>query len=96
MSESKDQWISVEDSPLFISDSTDCWTLTENGQKEFLAAVPYNDKTRPDEKDLWWIRYCIIDDGGLKVLTDDDTESAGWSLTDVTHYMLISTPPKDN
>lgn len=87
------EWISVADSPLLTKDIDNCWTLTDNGMKEFLAVVPYDDKTKPDEKNLWLVRHCIIDDGGLKIVGDYDNEPAGWSLEDVTHYMLLPEPP---
>lgn len=87
-------WISVEDWPLFTKSPEDFWTLTEAGQGEFLAAVPFNDQTRPKETNLWWIKHCVIDDGGLKVVGGDDNEPAGWSLEDVTHYFPIPKPPK--
>jgi hypothetical protein len=87
------EWTSAKDFPLFTEDKTGCWTLTEAGCKEFLAAVPYIDNKRPSEKNLWWIRLCVIGDGGLEIVGDDDNESAGWSLNDVTHYLLIE-PPK--
>jgi hypothetical protein len=87
-----DGWISVEDRPLFIN-TPHGWKCTEDGEREFIAALPYSDSKRPNEE-LWWIRHCVVvDSTGLCVVTDDDTEPAGWNLEDVTHWMPLPAPP---
>ena len=87
-------WISVEERPLFTKDEKGNWTCTEDGDKEFIAAVPYVDKKRPEEINLWWIRHCVVEDAiGLCVVGDDDNEPAGWQLEDVTHWMPWVVPP---
>lgn len=87
------EWISVEDSPLVTFNEKGWWTCTENGSKEFLAAVPYNDKNQQG-KELWWIGHCVIEDKlGLCIVCDDDTEPAGWEIIDVTHYQSLPSPP---
>ena len=86
-------WHSVEDRPLYTKDERGNWTCTEDGDNEFIAALPYNDSKRPNEE-LWWIRHCVVvDETGLCVVTDDDTEPAGWNLEDVTHWMPMPEPP---
>ncbi len=94
-SEQKDGWVSVEDSPLFTLDGNGNWECTDNGDGEFLAAVPYVSKNYPG-KDLWWIKHCVIEDGiGMCVVGDDDNEPAGWDMKDVTHYKILDlTPPQ--
>ena len=70
------------------------WTCTEDGDKEFIAAVPYADSKRPDETNLWWIRHCVVEDEiGLCVVGDDDNEPAGWQLENVVYWMLWVAPP---
>lgn len=76
-------WISIADRPLRFYDNGQWW-LTDDGDKEFLAAVPYIDKG----KDLWWIRHCVIENGRLCIVGDDDNEISGWEIPDVTHWML--------
>lgn len=88
-----DNWISVEDRPLFKKHDDSLIIITEDGEKEFLAAVPYKDKQKPME-DLWWIRHCIIEESGLCVVGDDINEPAGWELEDVTHWQPLPAPPK--
>ena len=44
-------WISVEDRPLFTIESNG-WVCTEEGDKEFIAAVPYRRESKPNE-DFW-------------------------------------------
>jgi hypothetical protein len=86
-------WISVEDAPLFIKNENGHWECTENGDNEFIAAVPYTDSAKPGQ-DLWWIRHCVVEDGeGLHVVCDDYTEKSGWELEDVTHYRPLPSPP---
>ncbi len=87
-------WISVEERPLFTKDENGNWTCTEDGDKEFIAAVPYADSKRPDETNLWWIRHCVVEDAiGLCVVGDDDNEPAGWQLEDVVYWMPLVAPP---
>ena len=86
-------WHSVEDRPLFTKDERGYWICTEDGDGEFIAALPYNDSKRPNE-DLWWVRHCVVEDEtGLCVVGDDDNEPAGWELEDVTHWMPMPSPP---
>jgi len=82
---------SVEDRPLFI-DTPQGWVCTEDGEGEFMAAVPYNDARRPGE-DLWWIRHCLINEDGLCVVCDDEVEVAGWNLDQVTHWCPVPKSP---
>ncbi len=90
--DSQTNWISVEDRPLFTIDENGHWVCTEDGDKEFIAAVEYNDSREP-YKTKWWIRHCVVEDGvGLCVVGDDENEPAGYELSDVTHWMPI-TPP---
>jgi hypothetical protein len=85
-------WIKVDDAPLFIKTELG-WECTEVGDGEFWAAVPYNDKNKPDKKDLVWIRHCVVEDGtGLCVVGDDSNEPAGWQLEDVVYYIPIKLP----
>jgi|694.fasta_scaffold73636_2 hypothetical protein len=86
------EWIHVSDRPLVIKVGEHAWETTEDGSGEFLAAVPYNDSTRPEEKDLWWIRHCVIEESGLCVVGDDDNESASWSAHNVEYWMPITNP----
>jgi hypothetical protein len=87
-------WISVQDRPLITKDSEGRWECTDDGMKEFIAAVPYGLITNPD-KTLWWIRLCVMEDEiGLCVIGDDDNESAGHTIDDVTHYFHLPAPPK--
>jgi hypothetical protein len=84
-------WISVEERPLVIQTSLG-WEATEEGNGEFLAAVPYHNQK--DGKDHWWIRHCVLEDEiGLCVVGDDENEPAGWQTTDVTHYWPLPLPP---
>jgi len=79
-------WRSVEQFPLFTIGELG-WEATEDGNKEFLAAVPTNKG--------WWIRHCVLqDETGLCVVGDDDNEPAGWDMKDVTHWkpILINIP----
>lgn len=83
----EDKWISVETQPL-VDEKGYC---TENGIKEFIAAVPFESKG----VDKWWIRHCVIEDVlGLSVVGDCDNELAGWQVEDVTHYQILPSPPK--
>ena len=87
-------WISVDERPLFTKDENGNWMCTEDGDKEFIAAVPYADKKRPDENNLWWIRHCVVEDAiGLCVVGDDYNEPAGWSLENVAYWMPWVVPP---
>ena len=87
-------WISVDDRPLFTKDDKGNRTCTEDGGKEFIAAVPYADSKRPNETNLWWIRHCVVEDGiGLCVVGDDDNEPAGWQIEDIVYWMPWPAPP---
>jgi hypothetical protein len=80
------KWNDVDDKPLFTKDDKGNWECTQDGEGEFIAAVPYKDSRKPDEE-MWWVRHCIImDDIGLCVFTDDVPEPAGWSMEDVRYW----------
>lgn len=86
-------WISVEDKPLFTVDENGHWLCTEDGEGDFMAAVPYYDNKK--NKDLWWIRHCVIEEEtGLCIVGDDYNEPAGWSLEHVTHWQPLPQPPR--
>ncbi len=90
----QDKWVRVKDRPLITVDDKGNWTCTKDGDGEFIAAVPYNDKRQSDNNNLWWIRHCVIEEGiGLCVVGDDVNEPAGWSIKDVTHYQPLPTKP---
>jgi hypothetical protein len=92
----KEAWISTEIRPLFTKDEHGNWICTEDGDNEFIAAVPYSDSKKPD-KDLWWIRHCVIEDeSGLCVVGDCGNEPASWSVADVTHWQPMPSPPTFN
>lgn len=79
-------WYSVIDRPLYTVDKNGNWVCTEDGERSFIACVPYNDSNRPGD-DLWWIHHCVIEDGiGLCVVGEDDNQAAGWSLQDVAFW----------
>lgn len=89
------EWISVEDKPLFTIDENGNWVCTEAGDEEFIAAVSYSDSKRPNEKNLWWIRHCVIEDKiGLCVVGDDDNSPAGWDMKDILFYQPLPKPPQ--
>ncbi len=83
--EPEDRWISVSERPLFTSDGS-TWELTEDGEKSFIAAVPYHDRRKLGET-LWWIHHCVIEDGmGLCVVGEDSNESAGWEMNAIEYW----------
>lgn len=82
------QWISVKDKPLYTVDSLG-WVCTEEGEQQFIAYVPTNVGA--------WVKHCVVEDEiGLCVVGEDDNWKAGYELEDVTHYILIPEPPKEN
>lgn len=86
-------WINILDRPLITRNERNEWECTNDGMKEFIAAVPYFLSTCPGIQ-LWWIRLCIIEDEtGLCVVGDDDNEPAGWTIDDVTHYIHLPVAP---
>lgn len=88
------EWINCEERPLFTKDEKGIWTCTEDGDKPFIAAVPYNDTRIPGTMQ-WWIKHCVIDDEvGLCVVGDDENTPAEWSMEDITHYIPQPEPPK--
>jgi hypothetical protein len=91
-----DGWVSVEEKPLITKDENNNWTCTEDGDKEFIAAVPYTEKMKDGTyKDKWWIHHCIIEDEvGLYIVDDEGNTPAGWSIEDVTHWQPLPNPPK--
>lgn len=94
MEEYANQWISVKDAPLFTIDENGNWSCTKAGDGDFLAAVTYKDSRQPD-KELWWIRHCIIEDvTGLCVVGCSDNEVAGWEMSDIAFYKPTPNPPK--
>ncbi len=87
------KWHSTEDRPLCKKDQKGHLWITDDGDGEFLAAVPYYNKNRPNEE-LWWIHHCNVgDNGSLFIIGDDYDEPAGWSVQDVTHWHPIPEPP---
>lgn len=79
------EWIPVSERPLYITTEKG-WEVTKDGEGEFWAAVPISDNT-------WWIKHCVVEDEiGLCVVCNDDTETAGFTLEDVTHFIPISLP----
>jgi hypothetical protein len=87
-------WIDVRISPLIIRNERNQWECTENGMKEFMAAVPYEDEKHPG-KQFWWIRHCVIEDEiGLCVVGDDENVPAGWEIESITHYFHLPEQPK--
>lgn len=93
----REDWVSVEDRPL-IRRNNEWWEITEDGENEFIAAVPYCDAETDDPtKDRWWIRHCYIDsEGYLNVKRDNemDEDVAGWNVSDITHWKPLPEPPK--
>ena len=91
-----DGWVSVEEKPLITKDENNNWTCTEDGDKEFIAALPYTEKMKDGTyKDKWWIHHCIIEDEvGLYIVDDEGNTPAGWSIEDVTHWQPLPNPPK--
>jgi len=86
-------WIDVRDRPLITWDKYKRWECTNDGNKPFVAAVPYLKKDDPG-KTFWWIRLCIMEDEtGLCIMGDDDNEAAGWRIDDVTHYFHLPENP---
>lgn len=84
-------WISVKERPLVIN-GDHYWQCTEDGSKEFMAAVPYSDTNKPGQL-LWWIRYCLIEDEvGLCVIGDTENESCGWEVDHVEYWMPVNEP----
>lgn len=87
------RWYSVENRPLFKKDVNGGWVCTEDGEKEFIAAVRYEHKQKTNE-DFWWIRHCVIEDEiGLCVVGDITNEPAGWDLEDVMYWMPMPCSP---
>lgn len=82
-------WHSVKYRPL-IRQSQNGWVATEDGDKEFLAALQYFNST--DKKLYWWIRHCVLQDGELYVVGDDDNEPAGWTVDAVEFWTHIEPP----
>lgn len=83
----KTEWISVKDRPLVIK-TEHGWESTEDGSKEFIAAIPQNVG--------WWIHHCVAEDRvGLCVVGDAENERAGYDLEDVTHWKPWTEPPID-
>lgn len=86
-------WHSVENRPLVTKNERGHWICTEDGDGEFIAALPYRNSKRPNEV-LWWIRHCVVEaETGLCVVGDDYNVPAGWDLEDVTHWMPLPSPP---
>lgn len=87
-------WYCVSDRPLFTKDKEGNWICTKDGDKEFIAAVPYTSSNHPG-KQLWWIKQCVIeDDIGLCVVGDDENQPAGWELEAISHFIPITIPRK--
>lgn len=88
------QWISVKDRPLII-ETPKGWECTEDGNKDFLAAIPYWNIS--GEKVLKWaIHHCCFEDEvGLCVVGDDENTPCGWDHSAITHYIPIPAPPQN-
>lgn len=85
------EWISVKDRPLFTKDEKGRWTATEDGDKDFIAAVPYYENGKGYK---WWIRHCVLEDvTGLCVVADAYNDPAGWHHEDIEYWMPLPSPP---
>lgn len=85
-------WIKCSERPLFtVDEKQDWWTATEDGDKEFLAAVP--------TKEGWWIAHCILEDEvGLCIVGIPDTIVnlvAPYGMSEITHWMPLPEPPEE-
>jgi hypothetical protein len=78
-------WIKTSERPL-IETRGNRWFATVDGEKDFIAAVPYK-RLDHGNKILWWVRHCCIEDGRLCVVGDDDHEIAGWEIEAVEYWM---------
>lgn len=89
-----EEWISVEERPLF-TETKGGWIATDDGDKDFIAALKYEDKLQPG-KELWWVHHCSLEDEtGLVVIGDDENEPAGWTMKDITHWMPFPKKPTE-
>lgn len=87
------KWIDARERPLVTYNENGHWECTNAGNKEFVAAIPYQN-TEYSGKQFWWIRLCVLEDEiGLCVVGDDDNEPAGWNIDDVTHYFHLPEHP---
>lgn len=88
------EWISTKDRPLYIINEKGWWECTEDGDKPFMAAIPYHNEEGP-EKIHWWVHHCVIEDEvGLCVVGEDENIPAGFDMKDVEYYIPIPKPPK--
>lgn len=83
------EWISVKDKHFCEitnhKDGSYSWESTFI-EEEFLIAI--------ELKKGWCIeKVVLIDQIGLELISDGTTDSLGWEITDVTHWMKIE-PPK--
>lgn len=87
--EAAQRWIPVTECPLITKDEKGYWTCTEDGEREFMAAVPYNDSKIINNLQ-WWVKHCVIEDEiGLCVVGDDENTPAGWNVDCVVYWMPI-------
>jgi hypothetical protein len=77
-------WHSTDDKPLIIPAWAGRWVTTEDGDKDFMAAVPTNKG--------WWVRHCIIDGGRLCLVQDEGPEPAPWEIEDVEYWAEVTLP----
>jgi hypothetical protein len=91
-------WVSVEDRPLVTYNDKGHWEATEDGDKDFIAAVPYA-YSDSDNVLQWWIRHCRLHPiAGLCQVIKCHAEPVSWDINDVTHWQPLPQPPlpKDN
>lgn len=82
-------WYNVKDRPL-VKQIASGWETTEDGNNDFMAALQYTISL--DQTIHWWIRHCVIEDGVLCVVGDDENEPAGWIVDDVQYWSPIDIP----
>ena len=87
------EWIKCTDRPLAIFDGSGRFQITEDGDRLFLAAVPYSHRDFPS-RTFWWIAPCVITESGLMISLDgDEPEDSGWEIEAVTHWMPMPNFP---
>jgi hypothetical protein len=77
-------WHKTEDRPLVTPAGAKRWVTTEDGDKDFMAAVRTNQG--------WWVRHCIIEATGLCLVQDEGPEPAPWEIEDVEYWAEITLP----
>lgn len=92
------RWVKASDKPLFHYEEREgkkWWVMNDDAPDEFIGAVEVEVKNNKTGKTYWWWkRHCIIEEGrGLCVVTDDDTEPAGWEMDDIEYYIPFPSNP---